>query len=150
MKIVQTILLLLFFFISGGASLISTDINSLAITPGTTSCPPNHEKAEASLKEYLSKEDAVNDLRTTYGFDIDLNSQNKIQPLKNVRYQPKCKELLKDLQDYASNYSVYRVLNYFFVVSFDVNNEDEFEFKSISIYNSDLEVVGVHFRIGTL
>jgi len=110
----------------------------------TISCPPNHKKAKESLKEYLEKDKTIDDLHKNYGLDIDKNSHKRIQVLQEQVYKSTCEKLIKDLADDEYK-SVYKVSNSFFVVTFDINNKGEYEFKYISIYNIELDLIVVYF-----
>lgn len=112
----------------------------------TISCPPNYEKAEEALKQYLRKESTIEVLRKNYNMDINATiKNNQIYSLKDELHQDECSKLLNQfewLEDYQ-NYSIYKVADHYFIVPFSITEKDEFEQKPITLINNKFEVVAV-------
>jgi len=106
------------------------------------SCPLNHEKAEIELEAYLAKESNIEDLRTNYEFDVNLDSHNEIQALDQDKYDKECKKLMNNLSENDRHHSFYKVADSYFVVNYSIAENKDFEYKSITLIDSDFEIVG--------
>jgi len=148
MIIMKTILAVLLFisFSLYGADKIHNQNGSDFFEVNENPCLPIHEKAEEVLRDYLSKEQTIEGLTTRYGIEIDQTSHKEVYALKNESDAAECQKLIENFEylEEKSEYSnsIYKVENHYFIVRFSLNN-NEFDWESISIIDSDFEVVAV-------
>lgn len=111
-------------------------------------CPADHKKAEQELQKYLSQEIAIESLRKQYNMDIDRNAPNNIRILTGKSHQNECEKLNNNLNISESKWlhSFYKVADHYFIVDYLLSENNEFEFKSITIVNNEFEVIGVAFN----
>ena len=108
-------------------------------------CPPNHEKAEETLKKYLEKEKNIEELRKVYNMNIESNAKNMIYVLKQDENKATCKKLTEKFE-WLSNfehYSFYKVDKFYFIVTYSLSEKDEFQRKGISIINDQYERLAI-------
>lgn len=114
------------------------------------SCPENHEKAEEKLNEELLNEYLLNNLRENYDIDIYSNMLHTISPLNEKDNQQECNKLMEILDKFGESgemkpRSFYEIADHYFIVYYEIEGEGEFAYQSITMVNSEFEVIGVIF-----
>ncbi|MEX0661383.1 MAG: hypothetical protein WEA58_12415 [Balneolaceae bacterium] len=115
-------------------------------------CLPSHEKAEEDVKNYLAKERTIKDLTTKFGIEIDHISHKDVYALVNESDSAECQNLIDNfewlVEESKFSYSIYKVADHYFIVQFQITENNKYKRNSISINNSELELIAVGIDIG--
>lgn len=108
------------------------------------SCPPNNEKAEKVLKEYLSIEIRLQSLRNLYNMPITNEAKDNLKPLVGEKYEEECRQLRSNIEwlEKQEHYSIYKVANHYFIVLYSFTEKGDFQVNSIPIVNSNYKGIG--------
>ncbi len=144
MKTIITVLIFISFSLNNsGVILVQNESNIFETVKHP--CFPAHEKAKEHLKGYLEKDQNIEQLRN-YGAEIDHTTHTDVYALKNESDSADCQKLIDNfeylMEESEYSYSIYKAANHYFIVRYCLEN-NEFEWESTSIVNSDFEVVAV-------
>lgn len=146
MKTIIITLLLSFISLFDQVINISSDVSTLNIQVNTNSCPTSHEKAEEELKNYLDLESNIKDLNLNYNLNINHTAIDSIVVLNDEMNSGICKKIINYNMQWLENapdFSIYKVGENYFAVTYTLIEKGEIERHSIVVINSELEAVAV-------
>lgn len=151
MKTIITLLLFLSFSVED-YGLYSDKNAPVSNKIQNTPCPKSHEKAEEDVKDYLKKEQTLTELKTKYGLEVDSTSHEDVYALENESDSVECQRLIDNfewlVEDSQYSYSIYKVADHYFIVQYKISENNKYKRNSISINNSELELIAVVIDFG--